>query len=100
MPYRSSSTATTPYDHLPGFGPIRTGILRALRVIDIWYWRKKMHETQQIGNQVCVVYRVAFDDDMVSTLQPRPKLVGRPAVHRKPVKWAEGHAERPLKGPA
>ena len=33
MPYRSSSTATTPYDHLPGFGPMGTGILRALRVI-------------------------------------------------------------------
>ena len=31
MPYRSSSTATTPYDHLPGFGPMGTGILRALR---------------------------------------------------------------------
>ena len=33
MPYRSSSTATTPYDHLPGFGPMGTGILRALRGI-------------------------------------------------------------------
>ena len=30
MPYRSSSTATTPYDHLPGFGPMGSGILRAL----------------------------------------------------------------------
>ena len=31
MPCRSSSPATTPYDHLPGFGPMGTGILRALR---------------------------------------------------------------------
>ena len=32
MPYRSSSTATTPYDHPPRFGPMGTGILRALSV--------------------------------------------------------------------
>ena len=29
MPYRSSSTATIPYDHLPGIEPMGTGILRA-----------------------------------------------------------------------
>ena len=33
MPYRSFSTATAPYDHLPGFGPMGSGILRALHVI-------------------------------------------------------------------
>ena len=33
MPDRSSSTATIPYDHLPGFGPMGAGIMRALWVI-------------------------------------------------------------------
>ena len=32
MPYRSLTTAIIPYDHLPGFGPIGSGILRALHV--------------------------------------------------------------------
>ncbi len=47
MPYRSSSTATTPYDHLPGFGPMGTGILRALRVIP-GLLEKKLRETLRV----------------------------------------------------
>ena len=49
MPYRSSSTAIIPYDHLPGIGPMGSGILRALHVIpevtDFFFARNTAHVT-------------------------------------------------------
>ena len=48
MPYRSSSIANTPYDHLPGVGPMRTGILRALRVIPGVLEEKKCANTAHV----------------------------------------------------
>ena len=54
MPYRSSSTAIIPYDHLPGIGPMGSGILRALHVIpevtDFFFCAK--HRARDLGAHV------------------------------------------------